>query len=175
MTPTKKPRSQSVTERERAPKVRRSFINDKDELDYLHERIEYWIHGDDPRPARAKGFAKRFVKLLNRNKKALKGSIVWETYHRTVAQLENNIEEETVRQKKEIELVEELIDSGFKSPIYDSEYVVIGYVTLALLLLEKEDVRGWKLCFRKAKEIAVQNGIMLSILGTGGPDSLTGA
>ena len=48
------------------PRTRRKFAHAWDEIQYLYDKLLYWFYGEHPRPDRARRYARRLSKLLQR-------------------------------------------------------------------------------------------------------------
>lgn len=89
------------------PKSRRRFKSDLDELDYLSEKIGYWLHvrGNE---VVARRFTSRFAELLRRNRRRLSGSIVVHLYSALLHDLRGDLRSEIREREEAIRLIRRL-------------------------------------------------------------------
>ncbi len=142
----------ALEEKEKAPPTRQIFRNNKDELAYLRDQITYWLdEADDPAPAMQ--FADRFETLVHLSADSLDGSIVLADYRATLADLRNDTEGSIEHRKREIELVETLLETGGPVGFYDWEYVALSYKVVSALSEEAGKVAEAEAAQAKADEI----------------------
>ncbi|MGE0866913.1 MAG: hypothetical protein AB7P03_00005 [Kofleriaceae bacterium] len=62
-----KKNSKASNERARPPKTRRRFSDDRDEAQYLHDKLVYWLYATNTSPVRVRMFANRLRRLISKH------------------------------------------------------------------------------------------------------------
>ncbi|MCK4660926.1 MAG: hypothetical protein KAV82_15505 [Phycisphaerae bacterium] len=119
---------------QKPPPNRRNFIHEWDEIDYLHEKLGYWLETRQSR-YHARRFVTRLKELVSR-KDPKHEVILGAACRAAIANCEQNLSEEIHYTKHYISLLRELLKDGFECPYYDWSAVRNETAVLAVLYAE---------------------------------------